>query len=70
MDAHRLLCSLGFVTASLQGLESRLEYPHVVTSGQVPVELNRDASFKELRALLGRWMDAEANNVSMFKNNV
>jgi len=30
---------------------------------QVPVEINRDASFKELRALLGRWMGAPPENV-------
>ncbi|KAF8159509.1 hypothetical protein B0H34DRAFT_654719 [Crassisporium funariophilum] len=36
-----------------------LEKPHV----KVPVEINRDASFKDLRALLGRWMDAPPDNL-------
>ena len=30
---------------------------------KVPVELNRDASFRDLRALLGRWMGANPDNV-------
>lgn len=30
---------------------------------QVPVEIGRDSSFKELRALLGRWMGAPPENV-------
>ncbi|KZT09960.1 cysteine proteinase [Laetiporus sulphureus 93-53] len=33
--------------------------PHV----QVPVEINRNASFRDLRQLLGRWMDAEPDNL-------
>ena len=33
---------------------------------QVPVEMNRDASFKDLRNLLGRWMGAIPDNVSVF----
>lgn len=28
------------------------------------MEISRDASFKELRALLGRWMNANPENVS------
>ncbi|CCM00357.1 uncharacterized protein FIBRA_02387 [Fibroporia radiculosa] len=32
-----------------------LAKPHV----KIPVEINRDASFKDLRQLLGRWMDAD-----------
>jgi ubiquitin carboxyl-terminal hydrolase 4/11 len=31
---------------------------------QVPVEIGRDASFKDLRALISRWMGAPAENVS------
>lgn len=30
---------------------------------QVPVEIGRDASFKELRQLLGRWMEADPDHV-------
>ena len=30
---------------------------------KVPVELNRDASFRDLRALLGRWTGANPDNV-------
>ena len=30
---------------------------------QVPVEIGRDSSFKELRALLGRWMGTAPENV-------
>ena len=30
---------------------------------KVPVELNRDASFRDLRALLGRWMGTNPDNV-------
>ena len=30
---------------------------------QVPVEIGRDSTFKELRALLGRWMGALPENV-------
>ncbi|KAH9933298.1 uncharacterized protein B0H18DRAFT_982923 [Fomitopsis serialis] len=33
--------------------------PHV----KVPVEINRDASFKELRQLLGRWMEADPDHL-------
>ncbi|KAH7927348.1 cysteine proteinase [Leucogyrophana mollusca] len=33
--------------------------PHV----KVPVEIGRDASFKDLRSLLGRWMDAPPENL-------
>ncbi|KAF9460519.1 hypothetical protein BDZ94DRAFT_1265773 [Collybia nuda] len=36
-----------------------LHKPHV----KVPVEINRDASFKDLRVLLGRWMDAPPDNL-------
>lgn len=36
----------------------------------MPVEINRDASFKELRALLGRWMNAEPDNVSSVKKTM
>jgi ubiquitin carboxyl-terminal hydrolase 4/11/15 len=32
---------------------------------QVPVEVNRDASFKDLRQLLGRWMGAVPENVCL-----
>jgi len=32
---------------------------------QVPVEINRDASFKDLRQLLGRWMGAIPENVCL-----
>jgi ubiquitin carboxyl-terminal hydrolase 4/11/15 len=39
-----------------------LEKPHV----KVPVEIGRDASFKDLRHLLGRWVGAEPDNVSGF----
>ncbi|KIK95662.1 hypothetical protein PAXRUDRAFT_11300 [Paxillus rubicundulus Ve08.2h10] len=41
--------------------------PHV----KVPVEISRDATFKELRALLGRWMGAPPENLltlEMFNN--
>lgn len=30
---------------------------------QVPVEIGRDASFKDLRHLLARWMGTEPDNV-------
>ncbi|KAG6900323.1 hypothetical protein C0993_012520 [Termitomyces sp. T159_Od127] len=30
---------------------------------KVPVEINRDASFKDLKILLGRWMDANPENL-------
>lgn len=33
-------------------------------SQQVPIEVNRDASFKDVRALLGRWMDVNPDHVS------
>ncbi|PPQ64778.1 hypothetical protein CVT24_007864 [Panaeolus cyanescens] len=33
--------------------------PHV----KVPVEINRDASFKDLKTLLGKWMDVPAENL-------
>ncbi|KAG6832675.1 hypothetical protein H0H87_000857 [Tephrocybe sp. NHM501043] len=36
-----------------------LRKPHV----KVPVEINRDASFKDLKILLGRWMDANPDNL-------
>ncbi|KDR80672.1 hypothetical protein GALMADRAFT_241045 [Galerina marginata CBS 339.88] len=36
-----------------------LEKPHV----KVPVEISRDASFKDLRILLGRWMGAPPENL-------
>ncbi|KAJ3515187.1 hypothetical protein NLJ89_g1915 [Agrocybe chaxingu] len=36
-----------------------LDKPHV----KVPVEISRDASFKELRALLGRWMEVNPENL-------
>ncbi|KAF8887293.1 hypothetical protein BD779DRAFT_1527312 [Infundibulicybe gibba] len=36
-----------------------LEKPHV----KVPVEIGRDASFKDLRVLLGRWMEAPPDNL-------
>ncbi|KAI0741559.1 cysteine proteinase [Daedaleopsis nitida] len=36
-----------------------LERPHV----KVPVEVNRDSSFKEVRQLLGRWMAANPDNL-------
>ncbi|KAJ7698969.1 hypothetical protein B0H17DRAFT_1049841 [Mycena rosella] len=36
-----------------------LEKPHV----KVPVEIGRDASFKDLRQLLGRWMGAPPDNL-------
>ncbi|KAJ6581893.1 hypothetical protein B0H19DRAFT_1061389 [Mycena capillaripes] len=36
-----------------------IEKPHV----KVPVELGRDASFKDLRQLLGRWMGAPPDNL-------
>ena len=35
----------------------------MVVSYQMPVEINRDASFKELRSLLGRWTGVPAENV-------
>jgi hypothetical protein len=31
---------------------------------KVPVDLNRDATFRDLRALLGRWMGANPDNVN------
>lgn len=31
---------------------------------KVPVELPHDASFKDLRKLLGRWMEVPPDNVS------
>lgn len=33
--------------------------PHL----RVPVKLNRNATFKEVRQLLGRWMEVEPDNV-------
>ncbi|OCH87381.1 UCH-domain-containing protein [Obba rivulosa] len=36
-----------------------LSKPHV----KIPVEIGRDASFRDLRQLLGRWMDAEPDNL-------
>ena len=35
-----------------------------LTRFQVPVEVHRDATFKELRVVLGRYMDAVPENVS------
>jgi ubiquitin carboxyl-terminal hydrolase 4/11/15 len=32
-------------------------------SFQVPVEISRDASFKDLRHLFGRWLGAQPDNV-------
>ncbi|TFY74055.1 hypothetical protein EWM64_g9957, partial [Hericium alpestre] len=40
---------------------------------KVPVEINRDASFKDLRNLLARWMGTESDNlltVELFSNRV
>lgn len=31
---------------------------------RIPVEINRDASFRDVRVLLARWMGTEADNVS------
>jgi len=31
---------------------------------QIPIEINRDASFRDVRNLLGRWKDVEGDNVS------
>jgi ubiquitin carboxyl-terminal hydrolase 4/11 len=39
---------------------------HFLTSSQVPVEIGRDASFKELKNLLGRWMGAMPDHVIFF----
>ncbi|KAF9054527.1 hypothetical protein BJ165DRAFT_1439580 [Panaeolus papilionaceus] len=36
-----------------------LEKPHA----KVPVEINRDASFKDLKVLIGKWMNAPAENL-------
>ncbi|KAI1793553.1 cysteine proteinase [Ganoderma leucocontextum] len=36
-----------------------LEQPHV----RVPIEVNRDSSFKEVRQLLGRWMNSNPDNL-------
>ncbi|TDL23595.1 UCH-domain-containing protein [Rickenella mellea] len=36
-----------------------LDKPHV----KVPIEVGRNASFKDLRQLLGRWMDTEPDNL-------
>ncbi|KAI0955073.1 hypothetical protein AcW1_006764 [Taiwanofungus camphoratus] len=36
-----------------------LQKPHV----KIPVEINRDASFKDLRQLLGRWMSVNPNHL-------
>lgn len=33
---------------------------------KVPVELNRDATFRDLRALLGRWMGTNPDNVNNY----
>ncbi len=33
--------------------------PHV----KIPIEVNRNASFKEVRHLLGRWMEVDPDNV-------
>lgn len=30
---------------------------------QIPVEIGKDASMKDLRQILGRWMDANPDNV-------
>jgi ubiquitin carboxyl-terminal hydrolase 4/11/15 len=35
----------------------------LMRSLQVPVEISRDASFKDLRHLLGRWLGAQPDNV-------
>lgn len=35
----------------------------VLNSVQMDVEINRDSGFKELRALIGRWMDVNPDNV-------
>ena len=32
---------------------------------KIPVEINRDSSFKDLRNLLGRWMSVPADNVGV-----
>jgi len=32
---------------------------------QIPVEISRDASFKDLRSLLGRWTGVPAENVGV-----
>jgi ubiquitin carboxyl-terminal hydrolase 4/11 len=34
---------------------------------KIPVEVNRDASFKDLKQLLGRWMEVNPENVSMYE---
>ncbi|KAF9482583.1 cysteine proteinase [Pholiota conissans] len=36
-----------------------LDKPHL----KIPVEINRDASFKDLKALVGRWMGANPDNL-------
>lgn len=38
--------------------------PHV----KIHVEVNRSASFKEVRALIGRWMKTDPDNVRSFSH--
>lgn len=42
----------------------------VTFSWQIPVEIGRDASFKELRSLLGKWMNVPAENVRALWNQL
>jgi ubiquitin carboxyl-terminal hydrolase 4/11/15 len=32
---------------------------------KIPVEISRDASFKELKNMIGRWMGTQPDNVSI-----
>jgi len=38
-------------------------YSVLIQIPKIPVEINRDSSFKDLRNLLGRWMSVPADNV-------
>lgn len=67
VETYCLLCSLGHREAPREGILGHYVLCHLVddTSIKLPVEINRDASFKDLRALLGRWMGAPPDNVSV-----
>ncbi len=66
MDAHNAVCPVGSREASFKCTSDFLFYGITNlfrASVQIPVEVNSDSSFKDVRAVLGRWMDVDPNNV-------
>lgn len=68
VDTQNFLRSLGFKQTPCEGLcliYFLFQLYALFRFLQVPVELNRNASFKEVRQLLGRWMGTEPDNASL-----